>query len=285
MPIMFDYQRRVMIEAVGLNSGTPQAARGLWWLNRWQGTDGGSGWVTGHMRYNNNYRYDLLAPSGVEAQPTALSYDASGAGVVFARSDWTTSASWLHIMAGKYDQSHAHQDQGGFSFFKGKYLSVTSNTLSNSGINQGTDIENVLRFDNGSTPVPQNNSTSTKTLSDSNGVLDVLANLTPAYSSNSSKVSKWTREFTYTRSTHTLKIHDICTVGSGITPVFQVHVPVQPVKQADGSYLAGALKVSPASDETGSVVSMPSVNSDVKSGYRLELRASSCEFTVTLQAQ
>jgi hypothetical protein len=289
MPMMFDYQRELMLEGVALSPASPQGMRGLWWLAHSKVTDGGSGWVTGQMRYNFNYRYDLIAASGTQQAPTALMYNAVGTGALFARSDWTSNASWIHTNVGYYDQSHAHQDQGGFSFFKNGWLSITSNVYSNSGINQGTEVENVLRFDSGGSPVPQNNSVSTKTVSDKGGVLTINADLTPAYSRSANKISSWTRQFVYTRATHDLTVHDQCTVGTGVTPVFQVHVPVSPVRQSDGSYLAGHLHITPKTPAAPSVsiVSMKTTSSDFSGGYRLELRGpvNSCEFVVSLTAQ
>lgn len=289
MPIMFDYQRKLVLESVALNRGSPQALRGSWWLNRAQLTDGGSGWQVGSMRYNYNFRYDLLAGSSAEQAPTSLLYDASGAGALFARSDWSTSASWLHVNAGHYDQSHAHQDQGSFSFFKGGWLTLTSNVRSNSGINQDTGVENVLRFQTASRVIPQNYSAPGKTVSDAGGALQVDANLTAAYADNASSVSQWTRQFSYVRATHSLTIRDRCSVASSVTPVWQLHLPTAPVLQQDGSWLAGNLRISIALPvtATASVVNMASVSSDFTGGYRFELRdpARGCEFQVSLVAQ
>jgi hypothetical protein len=207
---------------------------------------------------------------------------------VFARSDWTTAASWLHVVAGRYDQSHAHQDQGSFSFFKGSWLTVSSNVFSHSGINQGTEAQNVLRFDSGSRPVPQNHCDCGKTVVDSGGRLQVSANLSPAFTESAGKVTKWARDFDYARATHTLNIHDRCSVAAGITPVWQLHLPVQPVLQADGSYKAGKLHIVPQTPTAprSDIVSMHSASNDYNGGFRLELRGSagSCEFLVSLTA-
>jgi hypothetical protein len=289
MPTMFDYQRKLVLTGVALNPGTAEGRRGSWWLKRAQLTDGGSGWVTGQMRYNYDFRFDLLGAGGTEEAPTALTYDATGTGALFSRSDWGTAASWLHMNAGYYDQSHAHQDQGSFSLFRGRWLSMTSNVFSNSGINQGTEVHNIVRFDVAGRPVAQNNSVSTKTVSDTADVLQVTANLAPAYSRNATLVSGWTRELTYRRSTHNVQVRDRCTVASTVTPVWQLHTPVQPVRQSDGSYLAGTLRITPTlpAAPTVSIVAMPTVSSDFTGGYRLELRgpAGSCEFAVSLTAE
>ncbi len=272
MPMMFDYQRKLMALGVALDPSTPEARRGTWWLNRVKVTDGGSGWLTGRMRYNYDFKYDLLSAASAELAPAALMYDASGVGVVFARSDWSTSASWMHTVAGPYDQSHAHQDQGSFSFYRNGWLTVTANTRSSSGIEQGVDMHNVIRFGS----IGQRNSTSTKTVTDVGGVLTVAEDLSPAYAGTA--VTRWQRELAYTRATHTLAVHDVC--QSTAAPVWQLQTPVAPVRQADGSYLAGRLRITPVTPAAPTVAIVPLLG-----GYRLELTGPGCEFQVVLQAQ
>lgn len=287
-PRMFDYQRRLMLEAVALNPGTGAAQRGVWWLARARLSDGGSGSVIGRMRYNYNFRFDLLVPSATEAQPTALTYDATGAGALFARSDWTTSASWIAAVVGPYDQSHAHQEQGGFTFYKGGWLAVTSNIHSRSGINQDVPVHNVIRFARGANFIAQNNSTSTKTITDSAGILTVNENLTPAYSSHAADVSAWTRELRYDRGAHTLRVHDLCTKATGVTATFQVHTPTQPVVQGDGSIVAGNLRIVPILPAAPAVtiVDMHAADNQFNSGYRVDIAAGgTCEFNIELRAQ
>lgn len=281
---MFDYQRGLMLEAVALNLGTPQAARGQWWINNISVSDGGDGWVKGKMRYNFDYRYDLLAGSNASQAPTDLAYYSLGAGAFFARNSWNVTSSWFHTVAGIFDQSHASQDQGTFSFYKNGWLSITSNYWSNSGINQDVGTHNGLRFMNGTTALGQTfNTKSTLSYSTVGGLLTVAEDLTPAYS-GSGKVQSWKRTFNYQNDQ--LNIHDTCQVSAGIVPVFQVHTPVLPVVQPDGTTIkAGGLTITSTLPVVSKIVSMSSVNSDFKSGYRVELTAQSgCEFNVTLQA-
>lgn len=289
MPLMFDYQRKLMALAVAINAGTAEATRGTWWLNRIKVTDGGSGSMTGRMRYNYNYRYDLLASSSSEQAPTSLMYDSIGTGALFARSDWGTSASWFQTNVGIYDQSHAHQDQGSFSFFRKNWLAVTSNVYSRSGINQGVDVHNVVRFMAGNTVIRQRVSASSKTVSDDGSVLRIAANLTPAYSGSGGQVARWTRDMAYQRASHQLRIHDRCTIAAGVTPIWQLHVPARPVRQSDGSYVAGALRILPISpsEPAVAIADMRTLSNEFNGGYRFELSGSagSCEFEVDLQAR
>jgi hypothetical protein len=59
------------------------------------------------------------------------------------------------------------------------------------------------------------------------------------------------------------------------------------VRQADGSYLAGGLRITPRTPANGSVsiVNMRNTSSDYNGGYRFELRGAGCEFVVELDAQ
>lgn len=287
MPRMFDYQRKLVEEAVALGPESDAGRRGTWWLNRIKVTDGGGGSVQGRMRYAFNFRYDLLARSSAEQAPALLAYDAAGVGALFARSGWTTAASWMSLVAGVYDQSHAHQDQGSFSFFKDSWLAVTSNVFSHSGINQGVDLHNIVRFDVHGAALGQNHVVLAKTVADSGDALTVSANLTPAYARHGPQVANWVRTLTYLRSSHTLQVRDQCSVAPGVQAVWQLHVPARPVVQADGGILAGQLHIRPilpATPEIG-IVDMQALSGEYSGGFRIELRsANTCGFQVDLQA-
>src|SRR5262249_15163888 len=138
LPVLFDYQENLVHTAVVLSAGTPQARHGTWWLQ--------NNSVNG-VSQSFNLAGDLLPLPDPPEMPTALVYHATGAGVLFARSSWDTDAAWLAIVAGKYDQSHAHQDQGSFTFFQRDWLAVTPNIWSHSGIHQDVDVHNGLRFE------------------------------------------------------------------------------------------------------------------------------------------
>ncbi len=289
MTLMFDYQRKLVAEAVALNPTSDQAKRGTWWLARVKVEDGGGGFVTGRMRYNYNYKFDLLTQAASQLAPTTTMYDATGTGALFARSGWTSSASWMHTVAGPYDQSHAHQDQGSFSFYRNGWLTITSNVWSNNGIMQDVGTHNVIRFMSGGNAIEQDESTSSKTVNDDGTVLQVDETLTPVYANSGGKVTNWRRELTYDRSVHTLAVHDFCTIGGGVTPVWQLHTPAQPVAQGDGSYLAGDLRITPTlpASPTVNVISMQGLpGSDFDEGYRLDITGGAgCEFQVTLKAE
>ena len=138
MPELYDYHENLVHTAVVLSPGTMEARRGAWWLKNNSVKD-----ITNSF----NVHGDLLQVPEEPLAPTDLVYHATGVGALFARSSWSTDATWLAVVAGKYDQSHAHQDQGSFTLFRRNWLAVTGNIWSKSGINQNVGAHNGLRFE------------------------------------------------------------------------------------------------------------------------------------------
>jgi hypothetical protein len=281
LPALFDYQVMLVHEAVVANRGTVQAGHGVWWIQ--------NNSVHG-MQNGFNYYSDLLATYDPPTMPTDLTYHATGVGVFFARSAWTKDATWLSFIAGPYDESHAHQEQGAFTFYKRTWLAVTSNIWSHSGIEQDVSMHNIVRFVKNGANIGQSESTtvaSSMTYTNDPDGVHVHADLTNAYSRSSADVRSWKRDLTF--QGNTLRVQDTCDVGSGVQAVWQIHTPVQPVAQGDGSFLAGNLRIKPVAPATITVnlVQMNTVNSEVEAGrWRTELSASSgCGFTVDLIAQ
>jgi hypothetical protein len=278
VPELYDYHENLVHAAVVLSGASDQARRGTWWLQ--------NNSVNG-VAHSFNLAGDLLPYPVAPIAPTDLAYHASATGHFFARSGWDTGASWLSFVAGKYDQSHAHHDQGSFTFFKGDWLAVTSNIWSHSGINQTVDAHNVLRFVRNGAAIEQNPSTtlqSSMTYSNSGGTVSVFANLTNAYSQNASAIQSWTRDLEFAGDV--LRVHDACSVAADVQPVFQVHVPVAPVVQPDGSIQAGTLHIVPLHPVNVAIVNMAMANADYNSGYRVDLTVNSgCTFDIELRAQ
>ncbi|MSU34412.1 MAG: hypothetical protein EXS36_04755 [Pedosphaera sp.] len=276
IPDLFDYQENLVHTAVALNPGTPEAQRGTWWLNN-NSVNGVSAAF--------NLLGDLLPLPDAPIVPVERVYHATGAGVLFARSSWNTDASWVSFMAGKYDQSHAHQDQGAFTFFKGDWLAVTANIWSHSGINQETEFQNTVRFKRADgTVIAQNQDDtlqSSMTYTTTGGQVSVTADLRNAFSGNADFVQQWTRNLEYIRDT--LRVLDTWTVASGVRPVFQLHVPVLPVAQADGSLLAGNLRIVRLQGATFTINAMPS---GFNQGYRIDFTSTAGNsFAIELRGQ
>jgi hypothetical protein len=307
IPHVYDYHENLVHQAVVLAAPSAEAGRGTWWLQN------------NSLDSNNLQTFnviDTLLPYPVAAvQPTDLVYHATGAGVLFARSSWEKDATFMHLMAGQYDQSHAHQDQGSFSFYKRPnpagpeaitdWLSVTANIWSLSGIHQETTVQNSLRFERANgTVIPQNQSStqpSSMTYTTAGGVMTAVADLKNAFSSNRASVASWTRTIDFPFAGSFMRVHDVCSVAAGVKPVFQLQVTAQPVEQPDHSIIAGHLKITPIQPVTATFVNWgattapvdpvhptdPEKEKWIMQGWRIDLRpvGAGCEFSIELRAQ
>lgn len=272
VPVLYDYERQLVLEARKMTRDTAAAEAASWWLHQIS---------IRQMSNGFNFRHDLL-PAGDEGTPPArLVYQAVGVGQLFARTSWNKDAMWLDFSAGPYEQSHAHQDQGAFTLFATDWLAVTENIWSHSGIQQGTETNNVLRFERHGEVVPQTApSVSTMVVNSigAKGEVHATANLTPAYGGNPA-VQSWRRSIDFID--HTLTVHDAFSLGNDVKAIFQVNVPVKPTVSGNTA-TAGHLKmtiVSPA-NATLSVVDWTAVDKDYTSGWRIDVRGKGNEFVV-----
>ena len=292
MPWLFDYHENLVQAADFLSPvlgpDTDQARRGTWWLQNNRRDDishpGQTVPLDAAHAASFNLKWFLLPQPETPSVPTALVYHATGVGALFARSSWDTGASWLAFVAGKFDQSHAHEDQGSFTLFKNDWLAVTPNVWSHSGIHQEVDVHNVIRFVRSGSTIEQNRSDSVQSTmtyaTDGSGAVTVHADLANAYSNNAGAVLSWTRDLVFNGSS--LRVHDACSVAFDVQPIFQLQVPTQPVLQPDGSLQAGALRIVALQPVTVNIVSLASA--EFSQGYRIEFIVNTgCTFDVELQ--
>ncbi|WP_119718302.1 heparinase II/III family protein [Cognatilysobacter tabacisoli] len=244
VPELFDYHRRLVLEARYLTPDPAAKAVASWWLENIS---------VPQMTQGFNSRYDLLPTGDGGAPPTELHYHSPGTGHLFARSDWGKDAMWLSFVAGPYDESHAHQDQGSFTLFARDWLAVTENIWSRSGINQAPQVHNVVRFeradgDDSQCQAPRGDVVvhqCTETVSTMSvtpgaaGALAATADLTPAYRGNSA-VRRWERRLDF--AGRKLTVRDAFELGAGTRAVFQLNVPTEP--QVSGNeVISGRLRV------------------------------------------
>ena len=290
IPDLYDYQRHLVLEARNLTYDAGLRRIADWWLNNIS---------IKQMTNGSNLRYDAVLPVAAGgAAPTDLSYVAQGTGMVFARSAWTTDAMWMAYIAGPYTESHAHQDQGAFTLYsRGTWLAVTENIWSRSGIQQGPDVHNVLRFERSNTSAQQcaspsgdrivhqcADSYSTATVTPgSNGALSITSNLTDAYNSSlgtSPYVLNWQRKLDF--ANRSLLVQDNFSVASGTSAIFQVQVPVAPTVSGN-TITAGGLRIrvlQPASP-TISVRNWSTFNSgEFTRGYRVDIAGGTSVYQV-----
>ena len=278
VPVIYDYHRDVMLEARKMSTDATALDNASWWLHSISDQDMESGF---------NYRHNLLPAGPAGMPPAQLVYHAPGTGQLFARTGWDNGAMWLQFSAGPYVQSHAHQDQGSFTLFQDDWLAVTENIWTHSGIQQGTDTNNLVRFENAGTIVPQHvGTTSTMAVtSGANGSVHALADLTPAYDGDPA-VQSWQRTLDFAQ--RTLTIHDSFVLGAGTQATFQVNVPVQPTINGDTA-TAGALKlrvISPA-DATLTTLdwtTLSGADETYNSGWRIDVGGGTAGYVVELSA-
>ncbi len=279
IPNLYDYQRRIVLEARQMTTNAAAKNLAAWWLNNIS---------VRTMQHGFNFRYDLLDAGTSTSPPTALTYHARGVGHLFTRTGWDTNAMWLAFSAGRYVQSHAHQDQGSFTLFENDWLAVTENIWTHSGIQQGTDVHNVVRFERAGSIIKQREpSVSSMTLNSTgpNGEVNATANLTPAYIAGAG-VQSWTRNIDFRE--RKLTVQDNFSLTSGTTGIFQVNVPVRPTVSGN-VVTAGKLRIrvlSP-SNATLSVVdwkTTPGGSGEFLSGWRVEVRGGTTGYVVELSS-
>lgn len=286
VPEIYDYHRRLILEARNLTNDASAQRMATWWL---------SGIPVQQMGQGANFRYDLLPVGNNGAPPNELHYHGSGTGHLFARTGWDANAMWMSYVAGKYNESHAHQDQGAFTLYANDWLAVTENIWSRSGIQQGTDVHNMLRFERSNTSVqqcgsPANDrivhqcepSTSTMTVTPgANGALTVASDLTPAYRGNPA-LTRWTRNLDF--ANRKLTVRDNFVLPAGTTAFFQVQVPVQPTISGS-TVTAGRLRVrvlEPA-NATIALRNWNAVNaSEFTKGWRIDIGGGTTTYLVEL---
>jgi PKD repeat protein len=271
-PALFDYQLSLI--AAGCMLSNDAAARN------------GALYTLAHatpnwMQYAFDYRDGLMPHDGAAATaPTELYYDAAEVGALFNRAAWTADALWMATICGKYDQSHAHQEQGSITLRKGAgWITASANIWSHSGIHQDTPGHNVVRFERGGTVLAQSlNTTCTKAISgtDSAGNLTVTMNLSPAYNGVT-----WTRRVDFAAGG--VRVEDTY-AGSGVTGILQWHFKDEPAIVGNVATVAGAgvtITNGDGTPATLSKVNMKTTDADYGNTWRLEARGATQGFVTT----
>lgn len=277
-PVIYDYHRDLMLEARAMTTDTAAQENASWWLHHISDQT---------MQSSSNYRYNLLPAGGAGMPPAALTYPAAGTGQLFSRTGWDKDALWLNFSAGPYVQSHAHQDQGAFTLFRGDWLAVTENIWTHSGIQQGTETNNIVRFEHGGTIVPQREgTTSTMTVTPgANGDVHAVADLTPAYGAGSA-VTSWQRTIDF--AARKLTVHDTFATTAGTYAVFQVNLPVKPVISGQTAR-AGGLTIrvlAPANASLGALdwTTRSGADETYRKGWRLDVSGGTSGYLVELDS-
>ena len=285
VPELFDYHRHLVLSARATSHSPPLQAAASWWLERTS---------VPAMTQGSNRRYDMLPAGSSSTPPAALFHHATGTGHLFARTGWSSDAMWLAYVAGPYDESHAHQDQGSFTLFAGDWLAVTQNIWTRSGIQQGTAVHNLVRFERPDPQSPQcqapagdrivHQCTGAPTMQITRGsgsALTINSDLSAVHAGNPA-VRSWTRRLEF--SGRRLLVRDVFSLGPGASAYFQLNVPVQP--QVNGrEATAGRLRmrVLEPAGATLQVHNWRGVNaSEHLRGWRIDVAGGSSGYLVEL---
>ena len=266
---LFDYHRNYLQELVHLFPDDDNAARAQSLL---------AASSVPAMEHNFMRVYDFVYENeNVVAKPLAempTAYHAPGTGQLYARSSWDKTATWVNLIAGPYDQSHAHQDQGALMLYKGGWLAYDANVDSHSGLRQEPEAHGLVRIVNAGNTVEQRTGTTSSfaALHRGSNWLHASADLTPAYK-GSSTVTKVQREMVFIQP-DIVVVYDRVTSKAGSEQVWQLVSPARPTiagatatLTASGHTLA-IERIAPAS--ATSTVHDFTVDSDFNRGFRLD---------------
>jgi hypothetical protein len=208
------------------------------------------------------YYSDYLNPVGnVQAHPlTDLSptYFGSGTGLFATRSSWTKDAAYGNFICGPDDESHAHEDQGSFTLFRGTWLAIDANMQMSSGLAQDAWVHNLVRFEKNGTDIGQDryhNPCNMKAVADNATYAYASADMTSLYAQYSAgNVIRAERRFLFIKPGVFVVFDPVQSAGSGMRRIWTLNVPGAPTVAgnrityaADASNRLDIYKVSPAS--------------------------------------
>jgi hypothetical protein len=263
---LFDYHRNYLIELAHLFHDDPLSKQALWLAN-----NSSVAKMSQQFMIPYDFLYDSdLTPVGLDTLGTA--HYAPGIGELYARADWSKTATWLNLIGGPYTESHAHQDQGSLLFFKEEWLAYDPNVDSKSGLVQDVDAHNLVRLVKGTASVAQRNGTS-KVLAIHRGAgwVHGAVDTKPVYGDAS--VQKVEREVVFLEPDCVVVFDRVTTTGT-TSQVWQLSSPVKPSLNGATATFTGSKhkltvqRVLPA-DAVSSVFSWVS-DSDFTDGFRLD---------------
>ncbi|MBI2037411.1 MAG: hypothetical protein HYT15_00555 [Candidatus Magasanikbacteria bacterium] len=211
------------------------------------------------MQFSVSYWSDFVNdwPS-ITARPlTTLNttYFGTGTGNFYTRSSWNNNAIMVHMMAGPYDQSHAHRDQGSVLLNSaGAWLFDDANRRSSSGIELDEEMHNLVRFRSGGSTVRQVESAApSEVLALSDGTLFSyeLANTKPIYN-NKPEVVKSEREMVFIKQGAVVLFDRSAANSSAVSRIFQLQMSTAPFISGNrltftsGAQRADVWRLSPA---------------------------------------
>lgn len=230
---LFDYHRRYLLELVDLFPDDPVTPMAVEYL---------ADCSVPAMAQQSELLWDVLyapEPSSAPLSGLGTVYFAEGAGHVFVRSAWDADASYLAFVAGPYTESHAHQDQGSFVLFHREWLAHDENVETHSGIQQGTEVHNLVRLERGDEVIPMRADTEVhlSALEVHGSVVYLAADTAPAYRDDT--IARVLRRLVFVRPGLVVIDDLVQTSDPGVRAVWSMQSPIAPTVSATHARLEG----------------------------------------------
>ncbi|MEZ4363276.1 MAG: hypothetical protein R3B48_24080 [Kofleriaceae bacterium] len=261
---LFDYHRNYLLELAHLYRQDPIAKHAVYLAEHSS---------VPRMESQFMIPYDFLYESALTPAPLdalGLAHYAPGIGELYARSSWAPDATWVNLIGGPFTESHAHQDQGSLLFYKEEWLAYDPNIESSSGLEQGVEVHNLLRFVKSGAPVPQRNGVSSVVaVHRGDGWVHAAVDTKPVYADAS--VQRAERELVFLEP-DCVVVFDRASSAATTSQVWQLSSPVRPTVAGAKATFTGAKhtlsvqRLAPAD----AVSSVAAWGGTIGGGFRLE---------------
>jgi hypothetical protein len=268
---LFDYHRNYVQILAYLYRDDPVAPIAKWWLSHCSVPEMGQGFM---------YVYDFLyddpsIPEAPNMDALYPAYYAPGTGQIYVRSSWATDATWLHLIAGPYTESHAHRDQGSFLIYKNEWLAYDQNILSHSGIRQEEELHNLVRIESGPATVAMQYDASAVllALADEPAYTYAAIDVAPMY--DGALLTRYEREVVFLKPDVIVTYDRVDAAGNA---AWQINTPVQPLLTGGVVTITGdgggtlTIERHGGVTATTSVVDWAATDADMNGGYRVDVR-------------
>ncbi len=266
---LFDYHRDYVQLLAHMYQDDPAAPTARWWLQACSVPE-----MSQHFMAVWDFWYGSTVPAAPESGLHSA-YHATGTGQVYARSSWDTDATWVHLAAGPYTESHAHRDKGSILFYRGEWLAYDQNILSHSGIRQEEELHNLVRIvDAGETVVQREGADPADllALAEGDGWLYTAVDVTPIYDDHPA-VDRVEREVVYIKPDVLVVFDRVDTAGTS-ERIWQLNTPIQPTLANATATITGSAatlvvrRIAP--DDASSSVFDWTADDDMDGGYRID---------------
>lgn len=267
---LFDYHRDYVQLLAFMYRDDPVAPTARWFLQSCSVPE-----MSQHFMAVWDFWYDTGDLPAAPSPELHTAYHAAGTGQVYARSAWDSDATWVHLAAGPYTESHAHRDKGSIMFHRGEWLAYDQNILSHSGIRQEEEMHNLVRIvDAGETVVQREGAAPADllALAEGEGWLYAAVDVTPIYDGNPA-VDRVEREMVFIKP-DVLVVFDRVDTSAASERIWQLNTPIQPTLAAATATLAGdqatliVRRIAPV-DAESSVFDW-TADEDMNGGYRID---------------